>query len=129
MLINCTNHPYEIWSKLQREAADVYGSVVDLPFPLIEPLMNQEELRRLVKEYSDIIERQTPNAVLVAGEFTFSFMLVDKLLSDGIKVLCTCSKRITTEVKRADGTNEKNAVFMFEGFREYGYYEKRDNGR
>jgi len=66
----------------------------------------------------------SPEAVLVAGEFTFAFMLTDKLLSDGIKVVCTCSRRVTTEVKRPDGTNEKKVSFLFEGFREYKRFDE-----
>ena len=61
---------------------------------------------------------------MVAGELTFAFMLVDKLLSDGIKVVCSCSRRMTVEVKKDDGTNEKQSVFLFEGFREYTRYGK-----
>ena len=64
-----------------------------------------------------------PEAVLVAGEFTFTFMLVDKLLKDGITVLSTCSKRITKEEKKPDGTNEKITVFVFECFRPYAYFD------
>lgn len=122
MLINCTNHPYEIWNDPQRKAAEAYGKVVDLPFPSIDPLHTSEDLRKLTEEYCEKIELQSPEAVLVAGEFTFAFMLVDKLLRDGIRVVCTCSRRITFETKKNDGTNEKKSVFMFEGFREYTRY-------
>lgn len=58
----------------------------------------------------------------MAGEFTFAFMLVDKLLQDGIRVMCSCSRRMTVEVKKDDGTNEKKSVFLFEGFRDYERY-------
>lgn len=122
MLINCTNHPYEIWNDAQRKAAETYGRVVDLPFPQINPQYTAEDLRKLTDEYSEKIELQSPDAVLVAGEFTFAFMLVDKLLRDGIRVLCTCSRRMTFERKNNDGTNEKKSVFLFEGFREYERY-------
>ncbi len=122
MLINCTNHPYEIWNAPQREAAKHYGEVIDLPFPPIDPAAEPDELRTLAKEYADKIEAQQPEAVLVAGEFTFAFMLVDKLLQDKVTVLSSCSKRVTEEVKKADGTNEKKSVFLFERFRKYEYY-------
>lgn len=122
MLINCTNHPYEIWNDAQRKAAQAYGPVVDLPFPHIEPDYTAVDLRKLTEDYSEKIKKQSPTAVLVAGEFTFAFMLVDKLLQDGIHVMCSCSRRVTVEVKKDDGTNEKTAVFLFEGFREYTRY-------
>lgn len=122
MLINCTNHPYEIWNEPQRKGALEYGEVIDVPFPAIEPTYTGEEIREIVTEYANKIKAYRPDAVVVAGEYTFAFMLVDKLLSDGIKVVCSCSKRVTTEIKKEDGTNEKSSVFMFEQFREYEYY-------
>ena len=39
MLINCTNHPYEIWGEAQRNGAGCYGDVLDFPFPQIDPRM------------------------------------------------------------------------------------------
>ena len=123
MLINCTNHPYSIWSDKQKNAAKKYGEVTDLPFPAVLPRYDGADLRRMTEEYSAKIIEMKPDAVMVAGEFTFAFMLVDKLLQDGIKVICTCSARQTTEVKLPDGSNEKKAVFVFERFREYEYYK------
>ena len=125
MLINCSNHPYEIWSELQKEAAAGYGKVMEIPFPQIDPAWDSGTIRRLASEYAGRIERQKPDAVFVAGEFIFTFMLVDKLLSDGVKVIASCSRRVTEEIKKEDGTNEKKSVFRFEGFREYEYFEER----
>lgn len=122
MLINCTNHPYKIWNEPQRKGALEYGEVIDIPFPVIEPEYTGAKIRDIVTEYADRIKAYDPDAVLVAGEYTFAFMLVDKLLKDNIKVVCSCSKRVTTEIKKDDGTNEKSSVFLFEGFREYEYY-------
>lgn len=122
MLINCTNHPYEIWNDPQRNAAAAYGQVLDLPFPHIDPRYTSEDLRKLTEDYCETIKSYSPEAVMVAGEFTFAFMLVDKLLRDGVKVICSCSRRMTVEVKKDDGTNEKQSVFLFEGFREYTRY-------
>ena len=124
MLINCTNHPYEIWGEAQREAAEKFGEVVDLPFPQIEPRSSTEELRRLTERYARRIEAQQPEAVLVAGEFTFACMLVDRLLTDGVRVLSTRSRRITQEELNPDGTNRKTSVFVFDCFREYARYEE-----
>ena len=122
MLLNCTNHPYEIWNKPQREAAAAYGDVVDLPFPAVDPHASPEELRRLVREYGRRIMALHPDTVLAAGEFTFLFMLVDLLLRNRIPVICTCSGRMTRETKNPDGSNSKEVLFVFEGFREYRYY-------
>ena len=127
MLINCTNHPYSIWNEPQRKAAAAeYGEVVDLKFPSILPEYDSAQLRCIADEYAAKIKEMNPTAVMVAGEFTFAFMLIDKLLSDGIKVVCTCSARKTTEFKNPDGSNEKKSVFVFERFREYEYYGSRE---
>lgn len=32
LLINLSNHPYALWEQKQRDAAEVYGECVDLPF-------------------------------------------------------------------------------------------------
>lgn len=125
MLINFSNHPYEIWSEKQREAAKQYGEVRDFPFPPITPDMDTEDLRKVVKDCVEKIEAMKPTAVMAAGEFILIFMLVDKLLQDGIKVICTSSQRLATETKRPDGSNKKTSIFVFERFREYDYFTKR----
>lgn len=122
MLINCSNHPSRLWSAPQREAAGIYGEIMDLPFPQVEPRLATEELRPLVRAYAEKIERLEPDAVFLAGEYTFLFMLADKLLKDGVLVLCACSGRNTEETVREDGSVEKRAVFVFERFREYSHY-------
>lgn len=122
MLINCSNHPYEMWAQPQREAAKCYGEVVDFPFPQVDSAWSVEEIRRRVDDIADRIEALEPDAVLAAGEFTLLFMLVDRLLGDGVKVICTCSKRIAAAEMKSDGTVEKTSVFSFEKFRDYAYY-------
>lgn len=122
MLINCTNHPYEIWTDTQKKAAEIYGEVLDLPFPHIEPEFTDQDLRKLTDDFVNKIKKYSPSAVMVAGEFTFAFMLVDKLLRDNVKVICSCSRRMTIEIKKDDGTNEKKSIFQFERFREYVRY-------
>ncbi|MBQ6400582.1 MAG: CRISPR-associated protein [Clostridia bacterium] len=122
MLINCSNHPSAQWGSAQLAAAEEFGGVVDLPFPQVDPRMGPEELRALTGAYAEKIEAMKPAAVFAAGEFTFLFMLVDRLLSDGIRVVCGCSRRDAVETRRADGSSEKTSVFVFERFRDYQYY-------
>ncbi|MBR3622724.1 MAG: CRISPR-associated protein [Selenomonadaceae bacterium] len=124
MLINFSNHPYETWNDDMRRAAKEYGETVDFPFPHIEPDLSVDELRELVLKLSEKIEAMKPAAVFAAGEFTFLFMMVDKLLTDGVKVICSCSKRLTEEIRLPNGANEKKSVFVFKCFREYDYFQK-----
>lgn len=37
MLINCSNHPSRLWGDPQKEAAKVYGEIMDIPFPQVNP--------------------------------------------------------------------------------------------
>ena len=114
MLINCSNHPSRLWGPSQRAAASAYGEILDIPFPQVDPRLDEAGLRRLVGDFAARIEALGADAVFLAGEFTFLFMLVDKLLRDGENVICACSRRETEEVLRADGASEKRAVFVFE---------------
>ena len=123
MLINCSNHPSRLWSSSQKAAASAYGEIVDIPFPQVDPQLDENGIRQLVKEYAALIEAKGADAVFLAGEFSFLFMLVDKLRRDGENVICACSKRETQEVLRPDGSSEKKAVFVFERFRKYCYFE------
>ncbi|MBQ9009818.1 MAG: CRISPR-associated protein [Clostridia bacterium] len=122
MLINCSNHPSYLWGPKQKEAAGVYGEILDMPFPQIDPWLDEDGIRQTVREFASRIEALHADAVLLAGEFTFLFMIVDKLLQDGENVICSCSRRDTEEVLRPDGASEKKAVFTFERFRKYAYY-------
>ena len=123
MLINCSNHPSRLWGPSQRAAASVYGEILDIPFPQVDPRLDEDGLWKLAGDFAARIEALGADAVFLAGEFTFLFMLVDKLLKDGENVICACSKRETEEVLRADGASEKRAVFVFERFRKYSYFD------
>lgn len=122
MLVNCTNHPVSMWGDAQLSAAEVYGEVVNLPFPNVDPKASPQEIRTLVDEILERIEGLRVDAVLVSGEFSLTFMLVDKLLRDGKTVVCACSERRTTESTNADGSVQKRSTFVFEQFRPYERY-------
>lgn len=122
MLVNCTNHPVSMWGDAQLAAAEDYGAVVDLPFPNVDPKASPKEIRVLVNEISEKIDELHADAVLASGEFSLTFMLVDKLLRDGKTVLCACSERRTTESVTADGSVQKRSTFVFEQFRPYERY-------
>ena len=122
MLINCSNHPSQLWAAAQKEAAKAYGEILDMSFPQVDPCLSTEDIRPLVREYAEKIECLKADAVFLAGEFTFLFMLADKLLKDGVRVLCACSRRDTEEFVRPDGSIEKRSSFVFERFREYRHY-------
>ena len=55
MFINFTNHPSTQWSAEQKAAAQVYGKVIDLAFPAIDPATNEAVLDSLAAIYADHI--------------------------------------------------------------------------
>ncbi len=118
MLINFSNHPSRYWDDGQREASRCYGSIVDLPFPVIAPSANSQELKALaqscVQKILSMGEAENVT-VHVMGEMTFTFMIVKKLKELGIKCIASTTERKTSY--NSDGT--KLSEFSFVKFREY----------
>lgn len=126
MFINLTNHPSEHWNDKQRAAAQAYGEIVDLPFPPLEnrASLTHEQALEIARSYLRRLEELKPRAVLCAGDFYMTFMLVDALKKHGFLVLITLSNRETTEVFHDDGTSTKTSIFNFVGFQEYRYFSE-----
>ncbi len=119
MFINFSNHPSANWEAKQLEAASVYGTVVDIPFPAIPPEADNEALRLLSDTYYQHIEKllhtaKESSVIHLTGEPTFSFILVKRLLQNGYKVVASTSYRQTIEIG-----NQKTSVFHFIQFRAY----------
>lgn len=124
-LINLSNHPSSSWQAKQIELAiDLYGMVVDIPFPHIDPLATTDEVGvlaqtyveqclELLKEKGD--KKGQQDAVHIVGEPTFVFACVSRLKEQGIYCVASTTKRIVSEQ-----TNEKKVIhFEFVGFRAY----------
>lgn len=120
IFVNFTNHPSEFWGKRQKEEAEKYGRIVDLPFPDVPPGAEEGEIQKLGEECCRRITEMEPAAVLCQGEFSLTFFAVTWLRERGIKVLTACSER-----KVVQNGNVKSSVFEFAGFREYVYTEER----
>ena len=117
IFINFTNHPSEKWSKEQWDASLKYGSILDLPFPVVSPLASKEEVEQMAEGYVDQIMKHSPSAVLCQGEFSLSYSVITKLKAHGILVLAACSERNVQ--KDPDDPNKKTVTFKFVQFREY----------
>ena len=120
MLINFTNHPSALWSAEQKAAAQVYGKVIDLAFPAIDPATNEAVLDSLAAVYADHILHLSPDAVLCQGECTFVYRIIRQLEAAGIPTLAACSRRKSQETTYPDGSTLKRSIFVFAGFRRYG---------
>lgn len=116
--INFSNHPSELWTDEQRDAAYAYGEIVDLKFPAVEANASERDILKLAENYCEKIIAMHPSAVMCQGEFTFSFAVIQKMLKRGICCVAACSERVTTETYE-NGKTVKQAAFTFVRFREY----------
>ena len=119
VFINHTNHPSSRWEEGQRQAAEAYGTIDDLPFPAIPADGTEEEVRRLAEENAHAILAYRPSAVLVQGEFSYTFALVSILKEAGIPTLSACSERHVTERTDENGETVRESRFAFRRFRSY----------
>ena len=117
MFINLSNHPSDKWSEEQINAARSYGEIVDMAFPVIEPILTKEDILRLVKVFTKMIvdNRDGKTVVHVMGEMTFTHNLVNALKELGITCLASTTERNT--FMTPDG--KKISEFKFVQFREY----------
>jgi CRISPR-associated Csx2 family protein len=115
-LLNLSNHPSSTWHEQQRDAAKkLYGSIIDLPFPQIDPQDDEDYVHKLALNFLNQIRELKPAAVHLMGELTFTFKLVELLKSHGITVLASTTLRTTQDL--SDGT--KISKFEFVQFRSY----------
>lgn len=117
--INHTNHPSARWEESQRRMAESYGSICDIPFPVILPTLTSEEVVRLARDAAREIIARRPAAVLVQGEFTYTFALVTLLKSAGVTVVSACSERHVSERENEHGERIRESRFVFCRFRAY----------
>lgn len=120
MLINLSNHPSPNWSPKQLESASIYGKLVDLPFPVIDPEAATDIINRLAEEFKTEIVKLLSNnpmekhAVHLMGEITFCFALAVMLQNHGIDCIASTTERIVVEKGR-----QKTVEFNFTRFRQY----------
>ena len=117
--INHTNHPSERWSGEQRKAAQVYGEILDIPFPAVDAEATSAEVATQVEENLEKILVLEPAAVLCQGEFNYTFALVEHLKNLGITVVAATSERVVADEILPDGSTRQVSTFRFVQFREY----------
>lgn len=119
LLLNLTNHPSTLWNDKQREAALVYGEIMDMPFPMIDETDDETYISALADEYLQKIldlAKDKNVAVHLMGELTFTFALLKRLQEHGIMCVASTSKRI---VKEEEAGRKGEVIFQFERFRRY----------
>ena len=119
IFVNHTNHNSSQWSIEQRTAAEMYGQIVDLPFPPIPSEAGTEEVAEIVAANLTKILELSPKAVLCQGEFTYTYLMVEQLKKHNILTLAACSERLVTQSIDPDGTTKRVSIFQFVRFRNY----------
>ena len=119
MFINLSNHPSNAWSSLQLEEAKQYGDIKDIPFPQVNPYLSDNEINTLVEKYLCDILAYNPKAVMLQGEYIFTYRLINRLKENHIKVVASCSDRRTIEYVDDKGFTERKSEFEFVNFKEY----------
>lgn len=118
MLLNFTNHPYNKWKDNQKNSAiELYGSVKDLPFPLINPDADELDIKEEARKSLEEIIALQPDAVHIMGEMNFTFQMVFFLMKEGIPCIASTTNRIITDLP--DGT--QISEFNFVKFRPYNF--------
>lgn len=112
--VNFSNHPIEKWDEKQKQAAQQFGKLVDIPFPMVDPKGDENYIEQLAEECVEKILAENPSVVLCQGEFCLAFKVVEKLKEKNISVVAACSERHVEECG-----NQKKVTFVFERFRKY----------
>ena len=118
MLINFSNHPSEYWGQKQLAAAQEYGEIKDIPFPVVSPEANYNEIQDLASQYVDEIlsySNEHHITVHVMGEMTLSFLVVSLLKEKGIECVASTTDRNAEYIS----DNKKISDFQFVRFRKY----------
>lgn len=119
--VNITNHDSIKWSNEQREAANCYGEIMDHGFPPVNPRSSHQALNaKAINITNNIINQLGEDIiVLVQGEMTLTYKLVNEFKRRGITCLAATSEREVIEKVQPDGSTKKQAIFKFVAFREY----------
>lgn len=119
MLINLTNHPSTLWDTAQLDAAQqLFGNIVDLPFPDVDPAGDEQYISNLADEYLNKILSLANGAlptVHLMGEMTFTFALLNRLRTHNIPCIASTTQRIVENLPNG----EKKVKFQFVRLRMY----------
>ena len=128
IFLNVSNHPSAIWSARQRENAETYGQILDIPFPGVNPHADENEIRDMAEQlFADIIgvymesvgETDKDEILRNGGEFTLTFALIERLKEIHATVVAACSQRVVHEEQMERGKSRKVVEFEFVCFRKY----------
>ena len=119
--VNFSNHVSSKWGQDQLNAALKFGNVVDISFPMVNPAATKEDIQKLAEKSVVDILAADPSTVMVQGEATLVYAVVQRLQSKGIPCIAACTRRRTDEEiqQLAAAGLTREGMFAFMGFREY----------
>lgn len=117
--VNFSNHPSLDWGLEQREAAERYGTIIDVPFPVVSGEADENTVSGLVRQYAEKILEYKPAAVMCQGEYTLVYGVVTFLRSKGILCLSACSERVVLKTEQNGDTSRKETEYHFVRFRQF----------
>ncbi len=121
MLLNISNHPSKLWDEKQSVVAKrLFGMVVDVPFPAVDPAADEPTIQALAHDYTDkVCTMGTPQSVVVhvMGEMTLTYTLVGLLRAKGYRCVASTTERQVLDEK----SGRKVVQFTFVRFRNYVY--------
>lgn len=96
------------------------GCVIEEKSPVqINPEWGKEDIENLAKAEFERIKLKDPKYVLLAGEPSLTFALVQMCKEANITALCATTKRESIETTQPDGSVVKTNVFRHVRFREF----------
>lgn len=122
MFINLSNHQSSKWSSAQLESAFALttdNQIKDIQFPAVPATATMDDIIKIADGLHHTVMANRPEVIMVAGEFTLAYTMINLCLRAGIKVVAACSDRRTREVLNEDGSTTKTAIFEFVQFREF----------
>ena len=128
MFYNLSNHPHSTWCENQIECAKKWGEIEDVSFPPVNGSSSEKEVLDFAKEYVEKLHLTKDDAIMVVGEYTFIFSVIDKLLDLGINVVSSKSKVNVENFKNPDGSLGRNINFTFLDFIPYQRYTCESDG-
>ncbi len=119
MLINLSNHLSSKWSKEQLIAANIYGEIIDVAFPDVDPNGDESYISSLVDEYEakvvTIAGEIDDITIHVMGEMNFTYSFANRMKQRDILCIASTTRRIVEQIS----DDKKIVRFQFIKFRSY----------
>lgn len=120
MFVNLSNHPSRDWLPEQLQAAlQLASPVFDIPFPSVAPELDGPEFSNLAHAIANQVVDAGARAVMLQGEFTLVYALVNLLRQASIPCYAAATERISASETLPGGVIRKTSDYRFVRFRQF----------